>query len=107
MPDLFGYEPPVVSPTVEAVPVEVCELFERFAIELKGRGWSSYSADAILHRIRWHYHVEKGIREFKCNNNWTSALARWLIKKRPEMQGFFELRALAEERNNAKIEGKV
>jgi hypothetical protein len=84
--------------TIQAVPHEVRILFDRFALELINRGWSHYSADAILHRIRWHYHVERGDREFKCNNDWTAYLARWWLSKNPQYPEFFELRALAHER---------
>jgi hypothetical protein len=51
-----------------------------------------YSSDAVLHRIRWEYQIERGIREFKCNDHWTAPLARWFLKKHPHMDGFFELR---------------
>ena len=68
--------------------------------ELLARGWEHYSADAILHRIRWHFHVERGNREFKCNDHWTSQLARWWLKRHPQYPDFFELRALAHERRH-------
>lgn len=76
----------------DGVPVEVCSLFERLAIEVRGRGFSRYSADAILHRVRWEMNIERGDRAFKANNNWTPALARWFLKNHPEANGFFELR---------------
>jgi hypothetical protein len=84
--------------TIQAVPQDVRELFAQFANDLIRSGWKHYSADAILHRIRWHYHVEIGNREFKCNNDWTAYLARWWLKNNPEHPEFFELRALACER---------
>jgi hypothetical protein len=93
--DLFGAEPP--EPPIEqreSVPREVYELFESFALQLYARGISRYSSDAILHRIRWHYHVERGNREFACNDNWTSHLARWFMRKHPELGEFFETRRL-------------
>lgn len=58
-----------------------------------------YSADAIGHRIRWHYQVEKGDDEFKFNNDHTSYLARRLMRVKPATfnpEGgvpFFETRA--------------
>jgi hypothetical protein len=73
-------------------PDDVVVLFERFALELASRGFSHYSARAILHRIRWHYHVDKGDREWKCNNNWTPELARWFMKRHPRLGEFFETR---------------
>lgn len=76
----------------EGVPVEVCESFERLALELRRIGFKRYSADAILHRVRWHMQVERGNRAFKANNNWSAPLARWFLKHHPEASGFFELR---------------
>jgi hypothetical protein len=77
----------------EGVPLEVCGLFEKLSHELVDRGFERYSADAILHRIRWEMHIARGDRAFKANNNWTPALARWLMKRSPgAFGGFFELR---------------
>ena len=76
----------------ESVPLEVCHSFEKLALELRALGFKRYSADAILHRVRWHMHVERGNRAFKANNNWTAPLARWFLKNHPEAAGFFELR---------------
>jgi hypothetical protein len=97
--DLFGYEPPRPSSSdLAGIPPAVAQLFDRLANELIERGWQHYSADAILHRVRWHFQVEQGDREFKCNNNWTSRLSRWWLDRHPEHSEFFELRALAHER---------
>jgi len=75
------------------VPLDVCTLFEKLAMEVWHRGWEHYSARAILHRIRWHYDVDVGDRTFKANNNWTPALARWFMNVHPEMSDFFHTRA--------------
>lgn len=107
MTDLFNWQPLSPSlggfptdtePVTPSIPTDVEALFERFALELIGRGFKHYSSDAILHRIRWHYHVEQGDRDFKCNDHWTSHLARWFIARHPEHKEFFELRALRHER---------
>lgn len=74
------------------IPTTVCDLFERLALEVAGRGFKRYSADSILHRLRWHFNIEKGDRGFKCNNNWTAPLARWFLGRHPELAKFFELR---------------
>ena len=74
------------------VPRDVSSLFESLALDLIAAGWAKYSARAILHRIRWHHHVERGDRSFKANNNWTPTLARWFMAKHPEHDGFFETR---------------
>jgi hypothetical protein len=75
------------------VPIEVCDLFEKIALEIKEAGWRRYSARAILHRIRWHYHMERQQVAFKANNNWTPSMSRWAMEKHPELlEDFFETR---------------
>ncbi len=74
------------------IPQEIMDLFEGYALELIDAGWTRYSSDAILHRIRWHMHVEEGNREFKCNDHWTSVLSRWFMAMYPQHEGFFETR---------------
>ena len=90
-----GYGPP----RDPAIPDEVYDLFERFSIEASRRT-DRYSADAILHRIRWFSMIERGDRAFKGNNNWTPILARWFMGKYPSLTGFFELRVLSHERKD-------
>ena len=77
----------IAPPTV--VPEDVVEVFERLAFNVIERGFEHYSARALLHRIRWHYRIEKGERDFKCNNNWTARLARWFMAEHPQHAGFF------------------
>jgi hypothetical protein len=84
--DLFGVGP------IPGVPENVVWLFEELALQIASKGWPRYSARAILHRIRWHYHIEKGNREFKCNNNWTPRMARWFMERHPQLGEFFETR---------------
>lgn len=74
------------------IPPDIVTKFEQYALEVHRRGFKRYSADALLHRIRWHAHIERGDRDFKANNNWTAQLARDLMNKRPELRGFFETR---------------
>jgi len=74
------------------VPLDVITMFEKLTMDVQRAGYQHYSADAILHRIRWHFRVEQGLREFKCNNNWTAELARWFMDKHPHMNGFFRTR---------------
>lgn len=88
---------PLLMP--EGIPIDVCVLFEQLALRVIAAGFERYSADALLHRIRWEEQVEKGNRDFKVNNNFTSALARWFIAKHPDKKGFFETRKLKEERD--------
>ena len=74
------------------VPPDVCQHFERLALELVALGFPRYSADALLHQVRWHWQVERGDRGFKVNNNWSAPLARWFLARNPAAKGFFELR---------------
>ena len=88
--DLFAPRPSVTI--IEGIPDDVTYYFERLALEVAGRGFKRYSSDAILHRIRWHEQIERGNREFKCNNDWTAKLSRWFMSEHPEHDGFFETR---------------
>jgi hypothetical protein len=76
----------------KGVPADVAKLFEEMAFSVIKAGYDRYSARSIIHRIRWHYHIDRGVRTFKCNNNWTPALARWFMAKHPTRAGFFETR---------------
>lgn len=72
----------------------VYDLFRRFAREAMASGRERFSADAILHRIRWYVAIEtKG--DFKCNNDCAAFYARMLIAEQPAFAGFFELRKSA------------
>ena len=82
-----------------SVPKQVAEMFEDLAWTVWERGFDKYSARAILQRIRWHYQVDRGFREFKCNNNWTPGMARVFMKKYPMMEGFFEIRERKQDRD--------
>lgn len=73
---------------------EVFRKFRELADGLRAAGWSRYSADALMHRIRWHYHVERQDREWKINNDFSSRYARLLMDVDPSFVGFFETRVL-------------
>lgn len=78
----------------------VFETFCRIALQYKRRtGKARWSADACLHQLRWEYEVvQRKDGEFKCNNNFSSRLARKAMTEVPELQDFFELRVLNHER---------
>ena len=78
--------------TPSLIPKHVAQMFEDLSFTVWEAGFDRYSARAILHQIRWHHQVVRKDKNFKCNNNWTPALARWFMQKYPEMDGFFELR---------------
>lgn len=75
----------------------VFELFEKFAFEVIGAGHRHYSADAILHRIRWHVAVEtKSGDGFKINDHHSAYYARLFEARHPERSGFFRTRRVRE-----------
>ena len=96
-PDLFSAVEAIASSVPEGVPLDVCLMFEQLAVKVAAKGFTRYSARAIAHRMRWEEQIEKGNREFKVNNIWTPALARWFLAKHPELPGFFELRESGED----------
>lgn len=68
-----------------------CEL--TFGLIAKGR--AHYSADALLHIIRYESVVQKEPGElYKINNNYSSRYARKFIAEHPEYKNFFETRVL-------------
>lgn len=89
-PDLFAALRPTAYP--DGVPRDVCDLFEKLALEVYAMGFDHYSARDLTARIRWHHQIDRGDREFRVNNNWSPALARWFISRHPSMDEFFELR---------------
>ena len=85
--DLF-----VCRPLAQDIPPSIRDKFEELALQVIDVGFAKYSARTIIHRIRWHFSIERGNREFRCNNNWTLELARWFHDKYPQHDSFFELR---------------
>lgn len=71
---------------------DVWEMFERFALDAIAAGHRTYSADAVLHRVRWECGVVKR-DTWKCNNNLTAWYARKFHRLHPRHAGFFRLRA--------------
>jgi hypothetical protein len=71
---------------------EIWNLFVRFTFDAINAGHRNYSADAVLHRVRWETSVASKGAEFKCNNNWTAFYARKFHKLYPQHKGFFRLR---------------
>lgn len=80
------------------IPLEVCNKFVELAQRVKDAHHRRYSADAILHQIRWFYTIEQRRIHFKINNNWSSVLARWAMENHPELEGFFETRVLKDQK---------
>ena len=75
--------------------VDVWLLFRRFALDAIAAGRSRFSADAILHRIRWFTTVEAGApgaSVWKINDHYSAFYARKFVRLMPEHQSLFELR---------------
>jgi len=75
------------------IPPDVEEMFNDAALSLIAKGWRRFSADAILHHIRWQSRVERG-STYKVNNNWSSELSRRFARSYPQHASFFERRQL-------------
>lgn len=72
--------------------LHIWKLFERFTFEAIRAGHAHYSADAIVHRIRWHTSVETQGDEFKVNNDYVAGLARLWAEAHPKHAAFFRTR---------------
>ena len=75
----------------------IWELFMKFAYEIFHHH-SHFSADAVLHRIRWEVATTTTEYEaggYKINNNYSAFYARKLMDADPAFAGFFRTRASA------------
>lgn len=75
----------------DAINPQVWNYFKRFAFEAITAGHRRFSADCILHRIRWETSIVSAGR-FKLNNNFSADYARKFIAEYPQFKGFFETR---------------
>lgn len=83
------------------IPRDVCIAFEAYAFILWRRGCRRNSSDFVLHCVRWFTSAGNKAAldgHFKCSNNWTPTLARWLMDKYPMFKGFFRTRPTKRER---------
>jgi hypothetical protein len=100
-PDLFGFTPP---PAGDEAPLrdafakfhrehpEIYALFDKFAQQAIAKGHRRFSADALLHRIRWEASVEKAGSPYKINDHFSAYYARLWIENNPGRENFFERR---------------
>ena len=72
----------------------VLEEFIRRARALKRQGVARFGAKAIIEGMRYDRAIRTGGDTFKLNNNYTSRLVRRALERAPDLEGFFELRAL-------------
>ena len=66
------------------------------ARKLLAAGWTHYSADAIVHAIRFDRSVNVGPQAdgYRINDHHTSRLARRLMAEHVELEGFFTTKPL-------------
>jgi len=77
---------------------EVYEYFRGFAHQIWDRGFRRYSADAIVHQIRWTASIERGPDEqFKIPNAYVTWYARMLVHNESQFEGFFAFQKLRAE----------
>ena len=72
-------------------------LFRRFAYEAQAAGHKHFSADAVMHRVRWETSIETTGHVFKINNNHVAYYARRLMETSPPLKGFFHTRKVRSE----------
>jgi len=72
----------------------IYRLFCRFVDELVHAGRKRFSADAVLHRIRWETAIQTTDEKFKINDHYSSRYARLWLDENPGHGSFFELRKL-------------
>lgn len=108
-PDLLAWRPPAPPPApaddalrrfqeFDARHPHVWLLFRRFTLEKIAAGHEHYSADSVLHRIRWETPAGGADDEFRINNNWSAFYARKFHRECPQHAGFFRLRAAKADR---------
>jgi len=70
----------------------VWDQFQKFTFEAIRSGHRRFSADSILHRIRWKTSISTKDVRFKINNNFSADYARKFMREYPQFSNFFELR---------------
>lgn len=68
--------------------------FIELSLSKKRDGHKRYSADSVMHVLRWETNVRGDDGGFKWNNDYTSRLARMAMDLEPALRGFFQLRSL-------------
>ena len=71
---------------------EVWTLFEQFTLDRVRQGRRHYSADAIMHRVRWETDAGGKRSPYKINDHHVTCYARRFHREHPELAGFFRLR---------------
>lgn len=69
-------------------------LFDRFTHQILAAGFQRYSADAVMHRIRWHTNIVARNPALRMSNNHAAYYARLWMANNPRHTALFELRAV-------------
>ena len=64
----------------------------RLARIAKSEGRERYGIKALFEVLRWYDMVQTKSDEFRLNNNYTALYARLIMRREPDLKGFFELR---------------
>ncbi len=65
----------------------VWELFRKFTNNRIDKEFTNYSADAVMHRVRW-----EGGGRYRIDNTYVAVYARWFMEVYPKHKGFFRTR---------------
>ncbi len=89
---------------------EVWTLFVKFTTEKISAGFRAYSADSVMHRVRWEsdegrHHEKHG--GFKINNNHVAFYARRFMRIFPSHKDFFRTREQTSAERRPAEEGRV
>lgn len=70
---------------------EIANRFLRLSVQMRRRGWTHYSAQGVLEKMRWEDHLRNGpdVGGFKISHNWRRRLSLWAMIRVPELDGFF------------------
>lgn len=72
----------------DAAHPRIWEAFERFTFDRIRQGHQQYSADAIMHMVRWHTRAGTDGHP-KIANAWVAYYARKFMRVHPRHRGFF------------------
>jgi hypothetical protein len=65
----------------------------RLARALKVRGFGHAGMKSLFEQLRWQWAWRtKGQERYKLNNNYTAHYARLIMKREPDLEGFFRTR---------------
>ena len=93
----FNFEKPKSKITLsfqkyDANNPNVWRLFVQYSQQAAHAGRKTFSAQAIIERIRWFHSVENPDDDFKINNDFAAFYARKFHAMNPNLNGFFRTR---------------